>query len=93
MPSVKWKAIISISVNICLEYDDVMNKQREVIYQQRQEVLEGDNLQQVLQDMTEELVDSMVAEVAQERIDAKDWDWEYCEQQIFEIFRPETGLD
>ncbi len=69
-----------------LEYDDVMNKQREVIYQQRQEVLEGDNLQQVLQDMTEELVDSMVAEVAQERIDAKDWDWEYCERQIFEIF-------
>ncbi len=69
-----------------LEYDDVMNKQREVIYHQRQEVLEGDNLQQVLQDMTEELVDSMVAEVAQERIDAKDWDWEYCERQIFEIF-------
>jgi preprotein translocase subunit SecA len=69
-----------------LEYDDVMNKQREVIYQQRQEVLEGDNLQQVLQDMTEELVDSIVAEVAQERIDAKDWDWEYCERQIFDIF-------
>ena len=69
-----------------LEYDDVMNKQREVIYQQRREVLEGDNLQQVLEDMTEDLIGGMVAEVAQERIDAKEWDWEYCEQQITEIF-------
>ena len=69
-----------------LEYDDVMNTQREVIYQQRREVLEGDNLQQVLQDMTDDLVGSIVDEVAQERIDAKEWDWEYCEQQITDIF-------
>ncbi|MGI9536863.1 MAG: preprotein translocase subunit SecA [Desulfocapsaceae bacterium] len=69
-----------------LEYDDVMNKQREVIYQQRREVLEGDNLQQVLQDMTEDLVGNIVDAVAQERIDAKDWDWEYCEQQVADIF-------
>jgi len=69
-----------------LEYDDVMNKQREVIYQQRREVLEGDNLQQVLEDMTEDLTGTIVAEVAQERIDPKDWDWDYCQQQIFEIF-------
>ncbi|RZW23229.1 MAG: preprotein translocase subunit SecA [Desulfobulbaceae bacterium] len=69
-----------------LEYDDVMNKQREVIYQQRREVLEGDNLQQVLEDMTEDLIGGIVTEVAQERIDAKDWDWEYCEQQIADIF-------
>ncbi len=78
-----------------LEYDDVMNKQREVIYQQRREVLEGDNLQQVLEDMTEDLIAGIVAEVAQERIDAKDWDWEYCEQQVFEIFgrKPEWSIE
>ncbi len=76
-----------------LEYDDVMNKQREVIYRQRREVLEGDNLRQVLQDMTEDLVDSIVDEVAQERIDAKDWDWDYCRRQIFEIFGQKPGWD
>jgi preprotein translocase subunit SecA len=76
-----------------LEYDDVMNKQREVIYQQRREVLEGDNLRQVLQDMTEDLVNSIVDEVAQERIDAKDWDWDYCRRQIFEIFGQKPGWD
>ena len=76
-----------------LEYDDVMNKQREVIYQQRREVLEGDNLQQVLAEMTDDLIDNLVAEVAQERIDPKDWDWDYCQQQVFEIFgrKPEFG--
>jgi len=69
-----------------LEYDDVMNKQREVIYQQRREVLEGDNLLQVLEDMTEDLISGIVAEVARERIDAKEWEWEYCEQQITDVF-------
>ena len=69
-----------------LEYDDVMNKQREVIYQQRREVLEGDNLQQALQEMTEDLIAGIVGEVVQEKIDAKDWDWEYCEQQVTDIF-------
>jgi preprotein translocase subunit SecA len=69
-----------------LEYDDVMNKQREVIYQQRREVLEGDNLQRELEDMTEDIIGGIVSEVAQERIDAKEWDWEYCEQQVTDIF-------
>lgn len=69
-----------------LEYDDVMNKQREVIYQQRREVLEGDNLQQALQEMTEDLIAGIVGEVVQEKIDAKEWDWEYCEQQVTDIF-------
>ncbi|MFW2365209.1 MAG: preprotein translocase subunit SecA [Desulforhopalus sp.] len=69
-----------------LEYDDVMNKQREVIYQQRREVLEGDNLQQELQEMTEDLIAGIVGEVVQEKIDAKEWDWEYCEQQVTDIF-------
>jgi len=69
-----------------LEYDDVMNKQREVIYQQRREVLEGDNLQQVVADMTEDLVAGIVEETAQERVEAPEWDWQSCEQQIIEIF-------
>lgn len=69
-----------------LEYDDVMNKQREVIYQQRREVLEGDNLLQVLENMTEELIAGVVDEIAQERIEAPEWDWQSCELQVAEVF-------
>ena len=45
-----------------LEYDDVMNKQREVIYSQRREILGGITLEDDLLDMTDELVEDIVAE-------------------------------
>lgn len=41
-----------------LEYDDVMNKQREVIYRHRRAVLNGDNLTNDLHDMMDSSVDS-----------------------------------
>ncbi|PID55318.1 preprotein translocase subunit SecA, partial [candidate division KSB3 bacterium] len=37
-----------------LEYDDVMNKQREVIYQQRRDVLDGESVEEVVQDMMDD---------------------------------------
>jgi preprotein translocase subunit SecA len=70
-----------------LEYDDVMNKQREVIYKQRREVLEGDNVQQVIADMTADLIDGIVDEIAQDRVTADEWDWQTCDQRIEEIFQ------
>ena len=69
-----------------LEYDDVMNKQREVIYRQRREVLSGDNLQDALQDMIEDLVEGIVGEIADDRRSAEDWDWQACEDRFGEIF-------
>ena len=40
-----------------LDYDDVLNQQRTVIYAQRRRVLEGDNLRQPILDMVEEVID------------------------------------
>ncbi|THB78091.1 MAG: preprotein translocase subunit SecA [Desulfobulbaceae bacterium] len=76
-----------------LEYDDVMNKQREVIYQQRREVLSGDNLQTVLQDMIDDLVESVVDEVVDDRRSADEWDWERCEERMQELFNKKPVLD
>ncbi len=56
-----------------LEYDNVMNKQREVIYAQRRQILSGENLEEDLLEMAEELVEDLVAEHTQDRI-AEDWD-------------------
>lgn len=69
-----------------LEYDDVMNKQREVIYRQRREVLSGDDLQNAVQDMIEDLIDGIIGEIADERRSAEDWDWQSCEDRFAEIF-------
>lgn len=43
-----------------LGYDDVMNKQREIIYKQRSEVLEGENIQVEIQDMIKDVIVSAV---------------------------------
>ncbi|NGP87477.1 preprotein translocase subunit SecA [Fodinibius halophilus] len=45
-----------------LEYDDVLNNQREVIYKRRKHALEGDELRSDLYDMLEELVENVVDE-------------------------------
>jgi preprotein translocase subunit SecA len=50
-----------------LDYDDVLNKQREVIYSQRRRVLEGENMKQPIMDMTEEIVNRLVHECTAER--------------------------
>ena len=46
-----------------LEYDDVMNTQREVIYAQRQKVLDGEDLRQSMLSMLEDVIASTVADV------------------------------
>ena len=41
-----------------LEYDDVLNQQREVIYKQRRQVLEGENLRDNIMHMVEDIIDA-----------------------------------
>jgi preprotein translocase subunit SecA len=50
-----------------LEYDNVMNQQREVIYSQRRQILAGENLKEDFLDMAEELVEELVAEYAEDQ--------------------------
>ena len=73
-----------------LEYDDVMNKQREIIYQQRREVLEGEDVAAVIQDMIEEVVEEVVDTVHQDRVDASEWDWDAYRDRMRERFNIET---
>ncbi|WP_312280616.1 preprotein translocase subunit SecA [Oscillibacter sp.] len=46
-----------------LEYDDVMNKQREIIYGQRKQVLDGKDLKEILLGMTRSAITDQVAQV------------------------------
>jgi len=49
-----------------LDYDDVLNNQREVIYGQRRRVLEGENMKEPIQGMIEEVLDRLVHEYTAE---------------------------
>ncbi len=57
-----------------LEYDDVMNKQREVIYRERDKVLRGENLKEDILGMMEDVIDALLSEYADEKIRPEDWD-------------------
>jgi len=59
-----------------LEYDDVMNRQREVLYALRREIIEAENPKQILLEMADELADDIVAEVAHEKVYPEEWDIE-----------------
>ena len=58
-----------------LQYDDVMNQQREVIYGQRRQVLHGDNMRDFVQKMVGDLIESVVARHCAGD-NALDWDLE-----------------
>ncbi len=73
-----------------LEYDDVMNKQREVIYRQRREVLAGEDLSSVIQDMIEDQVHILAAEFSNERLASDDWNWDGFEERMQEFFSIKT---
>jgi preprotein translocase subunit SecA len=57
-----------------LEYDDVMNKQREVIYELRTQVLGAAQLKDTFLEMLEEVVDDLVAEQLSADLHPEEWD-------------------
>lgn len=68
-----------------LQYDDVMNKQREVIYGERQKVLEGENLDNQVSSMINTLVDQSVDRYTAEGKYPEEWDLSGLEAYIKSI--------
>ncbi len=69
-----------------LEYDNVMNKQREVIYSQRREVLAGENLKNSVLEMVEEQAEDLVDSYADEKVHPEDWDLKGLQDALFHQF-------
>jgi len=59
-----------------IDYDDVMNKQREVIYTQRREILGGEEIRESFLEMLGETIDDIVKAYAYDKDAPLDWDWE-----------------
>jgi preprotein translocase subunit SecA len=57
-----------------LDYDNVINEQREVIYRQRRRVLDGENLREQVLDWIGELVGESVSQFAGEKVYDDEWD-------------------
>ncbi len=69
-----------------LEYDDVMNKQRETIYSMRREILEGKNLKEQIQQLIEELLDWILDIHADPKKAPEEWDKEGLRKALITQF-------
>lgn len=76
-----------------LEYDDVMNKQREIIYQQRRSFLGGENLKSEVLEMVETLAEETVASFANKEIFPEEWDWKGLDDALFRQFNFRLALN
>ena len=76
-----------------LEFDDVANEQRKVIYQQREDILSFDNISEIVVGIREEVVSNIFDEyIPEDKIEA-DWDLPSLEQVINNEFNLSLSLD
>ncbi|MGD8343310.1 MAG: preprotein translocase subunit SecA [Desulfobacterales bacterium] len=76
-----------------LEYDDVMNQQREVIYRQRREALDGKSLKPVIVEMIREKAEEIAADALGENAVSEQWDLKSFRDAVFKQFNFYLNLD
>jgi preprotein translocase subunit SecA len=75
-----------------LEYDDVMNKQREVVYHRRRDLLSGKSLKDDVLDMCDGAAEEIAIAHGDADKDPKDWDWKAIDDAIFQQFKFHAAL-
>jgi preprotein translocase subunit SecA len=76
-----------------LEYDDVMNKQREVVYHRRRELLSGASLKDDVLDMCDALIEEIAGAHGNNEIDPAEWDWKAIDDAFFKQFKFRPGFN
>jgi len=69
-----------------LEYDDVMNQQREVVYRQRREALNGKSLKPAIEEMIHDKAEEIAYGFTDERAHPEEWDWKGLKKAVFKQF-------
>ena len=69
-----------------LEYDDVMNQQREVLYEQRRRILRNESLRDTINEMIDKLVTEAVDTYADEKLYPEEWDYEGLYKHLSQYF-------
>ena len=71
---------------LLLEYDDMANEQRQIIYSQRNSILESDVITELLNSMRETVISDEIESAAQGGLEPIEWDIDPLETSIFNIF-------
>jgi len=75
-----------------IEYDDVMNQQREVIYRQRREALNGKSLKPAIQDMIRDKAEEIAETFADDKIAPEEWNLKGIGEAVFNQYNFQIGL-
>ena len=75
-----------------LQYDNVMNQQRSIIYAERAKVLHGENIKEHVLDMLESIVDNAISMYVSASEFPEEWDLKGLEELMHQIFLPEGAL-
>ncbi len=78
-----------------LEYDDVMNKHREIIYSLRKKILKGEGIEEAVLDWTEEKIETLVEMYTDPKSYPEDWDVQGLMEHIIRVFgmRPRLSAE
>ena len=76
-----------------LEYDDVMNQQRQVIYNRRRDMLERDSVRDHVQELIDEAIDAMLTGSADPHTHPEEWAWDELDEQFSSTFFRGIPLD
>jgi preprotein translocase subunit SecA len=76
-----------------LDYDNVMNKQRETVYGMRREFMENGDVRDRVLDMIDEICENLVFDCAPEKVYPEEWDMVSLKNRIFETFFFHIDLD
>jgi len=69
-----------------LEYDDVMNQQREVVYRHRREALNGKSLKPSIEEMIHDKAEEIAYVFSHEKTHPEEWDWKGLKKAVFKQF-------
>ncbi|MEK9832511.1 MAG: SEC-C metal-binding domain-containing protein, partial [Rhodospirillaceae bacterium] len=69
-----------------LQYDDVMNDQRKVIYEQRKDLMRTDDVSDTIKAMRAEALEDLIARTIPERAFAEQWDTDLLKEDAMRVF-------
>ena len=76
-----------------LKFDDVMNDQRKVIFEQRIEMMEDEDMSEIIDEMREEVVDGLVSTTMPEKAYPDEWKTDELKEGVLEYLNLDLPVD
>lgn len=76
-----------------LKFDDVMNDQRKEVYEERREIMDLENLEEMVKDMRHDVIEDMVERCIPQGSYAEQWDTETLENEVLRLLNMELPID